>query len=219
MNGSLSSRDDNDHHHESDSDEAYMDALDTLSKGETSYYNYSVSGAMTTDVPQHTLNKNIVKEKPREVKILVNKDDKKGQLRYVPNFLEDDTHDKKESEEESADDSDFDLKILANKSSRFCGLTPLGFFSMNRVRGMCMKTRLPISPAGNYLALLLLVLSVDPKMRGDVPERSIPFGKEANDELVKMIDGKSLKNIIFREDRYGRFVGDIYCNDKFVHVI
>nr|GFB26239.1 hypothetical protein [Tanacetum cinerariifolium] len=35
---------------------------------------------MTTDVPQHTLKKNIFKEKPREVKILVNTDDK-GQLR------------------------------------------------------------------------------------------------------------------------------------------
>ncbi|GJT29127.1 staphylococcal-like nuclease CAN2 [Tanacetum coccineum] len=141
-NVSLSSRDDNDHHHESDIHEAYMDALDTLSR---------------------------------------------------------------ESKEESADDSDFDLKILANKSSKFCGLTPRGFCFANRVRGMCMETRLPISPAGNkslltYLALLLLVLSVDPKMRGDAPERSIPFGKEAKDELVKMIDGKSLKIIIFRKD-------------------
>ncbi|GJV46958.1 probable beta-1,3-galactosyltransferase 2 isoform X1, partial [Tanacetum coccineum] len=36
--------------------------------------------AMTTDVPQHTLKKNVVKEKQREVKILVNTDDKKGQL-------------------------------------------------------------------------------------------------------------------------------------------
>ncbi|GKC95795.1 hypothetical protein Tco_1161237, partial [Tanacetum coccineum] len=39
-NVSLSSRDDNDHHHESDIDEAYMDAL---ARGETSYYNCSVS--------------------------------------------------------------------------------------------------------------------------------------------------------------------------------
>lgn len=105
--------------------------------------------AMTTDVPQHTLKKNVVKEKPREVKILVNTDDKKGQLRYGPNFLEDDTHDKKESEEESADDSDSDIKILGNKSSKFCGLIPRGFCSANPVRGMCMKTRFPISPAGN----------------------------------------------------------------------
>nr|GEX66390.1 staphylococcal-like nuclease CAN2 [Tanacetum cinerariifolium] len=55
------------------------------------------------------------------------------------------------------------------------------------------------------------------RLRGiDAPERSMPFGKEAKDELVKMIDGKSLKIMIFGVDRYGRFVGDIYCNGKFV---
>ncbi|GKA75579.1 hypothetical protein Tco_0781957 [Tanacetum coccineum] len=71
---------------------------------------------MSTDVPQHTLKKNVVKEKTREVKILVNIDDKKGQLRYVPKFLEDDTHDKKESEEESADDCATTFPGAAKKS-------------------------------------------------------------------------------------------------------
>ncbi|GJY36979.1 staphylococcal-like nuclease CAN2 [Tanacetum coccineum] len=55
------------------------------------------------------------------------------------------------------------------------------------------------------------------RLRGiDAPENSMPYGKEAKDELVKIIDGKCLKILIFDEDQYGRFVGDIYCNGIFV---
>ncbi|KAI3783505.1 hypothetical protein L1987_42589 [Smallanthus sonchifolius] len=55
------------------------------------------------------------------------------------------------------------------------------------------------------------------RLRGiDAPERSMPYGKEAKNELVKMIEGKCLKILIFDEDRYGRFVGDVYCNGIFV---
>ncbi|XP_052623451.1 uncharacterized 38.1 kDa protein isoform X4 [Lactuca sativa] len=55
------------------------------------------------------------------------------------------------------------------------------------------------------------------RLRGiDAPESAMPYGKEAKDELVKIIDGKCLKILIFDEDQYGRFVGDIYCNGIFV---
>ncbi|KAF5790411.1 putative staphylococcal nuclease (SNase-like), SNase-like, superfamily [Helianthus annuus] len=55
------------------------------------------------------------------------------------------------------------------------------------------------------------------RLRGiDAPEHSMPYGKEAKDELIKIIEGKCLKILIFGEDRYGRFVGDIYCNGVFV---
>ncbi|KAL7583873.1 uncharacterized 38.1 kDa protein [Lactuca sativa] len=55
------------------------------------------------------------------------------------------------------------------------------------------------------------------RLRGiDAPENAMPYGKEAKDELVKIIDGKCLKILIFDEDQYGRFVGDIYCNGIFV---
>ncbi|KAL8251911.1 hypothetical protein R6Q59_035604 [Mikania micrantha] len=51
------------------------------------------------------------------------------------------------------------------------------------------------------------------RLRGiDAPESSMPYGKEAKDELVKMIDGKCLTILVFGEDHYGRFVGDVYCN-------
>ncbi|XP_076953456.1 putative 38.1 kDa protein [Bidens hawaiensis] len=55
------------------------------------------------------------------------------------------------------------------------------------------------------------------RLRGiDAPKRSMPYGKEAKDELVKIIEGKRLKILVFGEDRYGRFVGDVYCNGMFV---
>ncbi|XP_071728705.1 staphylococcal-like nuclease CAN1 [Rutidosis leptorrhynchoides] len=55
------------------------------------------------------------------------------------------------------------------------------------------------------------------RLRGiDAPETSMPYGKEAKEELAKILDGKCLKILIFGEDRYKRFVGDIYCNGIFV---
>ncbi|CAH2063990.1 unnamed protein product, partial [Thlaspi arvense] len=58
------------------------------------------------------------------------------------------------------------------------------------------------------------------RLRGiDSPESKMPFGKEAHDELLKMVEGKILKVLVYEEDRYGRCVGDIYCNGKFVQEV
>lgn len=55
------------------------------------------------------------------------------------------------------------------------------------------------------------------RLRGiDAPESAMPYGKEAKEELSKIVLGKPLKVLIFDEDRYGRCVGDIYCNGVFV---
>ncbi|OIW16212.1 hypothetical protein TanjilG_18927 [Lupinus angustifolius] len=55
------------------------------------------------------------------------------------------------------------------------------------------------------------------RLRGiDAPESSMPFGKEAKTELTKIVQNKSLRVLIYGEDRYGRCVGDIYCNGMFV---
>ncbi|OVA17220.1 hypothetical protein BVC80_1837g15 [Macleaya cordata] len=55
------------------------------------------------------------------------------------------------------------------------------------------------------------------RLRGiDAPESAMPFGKEAKDELIKLVQGKCLLVHVYGEDRYGRIVGDIYCNGKFV---
>lgn len=54
------------------------------------------------------------------------------------------------------------------------------------------------------------------RLRGiDAPESAMPYGKEAKEELTKIIQGKSLRVLVFDEDRYGRCVGDIYCNGIF----
>ncbi|PPS11926.1 hypothetical protein GOBAR_AA08687 [Gossypium barbadense] len=50
----------------------------------------------------------------------------------------------------------------------------------------------------------------------DAPEMSMPFGKEAKEELVKLVHGKCLRVLVYGEDRYGRCVADIYCNGIFV---
>lgn len=55
------------------------------------------------------------------------------------------------------------------------------------------------------------------RLRGiDAPEGSMPYGKEAKEELVKIVEGKCLRVLVYGEDRYGRCVGDIYCNGIFV---
>ncbi|XP_022764956.1 staphylococcal-like nuclease CAN2 isoform X2 [Durio zibethinus] len=55
------------------------------------------------------------------------------------------------------------------------------------------------------------------RLRGiDAPESSMQYGKEAKEELAKLVGGKCLRVLVYGEDRYGRCVGDIYCNGKFV---
>ncbi|XP_009350685.2 staphylococcal-like nuclease CAN2 [Pyrus x bretschneideri] len=58
------------------------------------------------------------------------------------------------------------------------------------------------------------------RLRGiDAPEGEMPYGEEAKQELVKLIQGKRLRVLIYGEDRYGRCVGDVYCNDIFVQEV
>lgn len=52
----------------------------------------------------------------------------------------------------------------------------------------------------------------------DAPESKMPYGQEAKEELVKLVQGKCLKVLVFTEDRYGRSVGDVYSNGIFVQV-
>lgn len=55
------------------------------------------------------------------------------------------------------------------------------------------------------------------RLRGiDAPESAMPYGKEAKAELTKIVQGKSLRVLVYGDDRYGRCVGDIYCNGIFV---
>lgn len=57
------------------------------------------------------------------------------------------------------------------------------------------------------------------KNRGiDAPESAMPYGKEAKEELTQLVQGKCLTVLAYEQDRYGRCVGDIYCNGIFVQV-
>lgn len=50
----------------------------------------------------------------------------------------------------------------------------------------------------------------------DAPESSMPYGKEAKQELVRLVQGKVLKIHVYDSDRYGRLVGDVDCDGVFV---
>ncbi|KAK8575542.1 hypothetical protein V6N13_033217 [Hibiscus sabdariffa] len=43
----------------------------------------------------------------------------------------------------------------------------------------------------------------------DTPKSSMPCGKEAKEELVKLVQGKCVRVLVYGEDRLGRCVGDI----------
>lgn len=52
----------------------------------------------------------------------------------------------------------------------------------------------------------------------DAPEGEMPYGEESKQELLKLVQGKSLRILVYGEDQYGRSVGDIYSNGIFVQV-
>ncbi|XP_074573183.1 putative staphylococcal-like nuclease CAN1 [Curcuma longa] len=55
------------------------------------------------------------------------------------------------------------------------------------------------------------------RLRGvDAPESQMPYGKEAKDELAKLVQGKCLRIDVYNIDHFGRHVGDIYCNGVFI---
>ncbi|KAE8792587.1 putative staphylococcal-like nuclease CAN1 [Hordeum vulgare] len=55
------------------------------------------------------------------------------------------------------------------------------------------------------------------RLRGiDAPENSMRYGREAKEELVKLVQGRTLKISIYDTDRYGRLVADVDCNGIFV---
>ncbi|CAM0145669.1 unnamed protein product [Urochloa decumbens] len=55
------------------------------------------------------------------------------------------------------------------------------------------------------------------RMRGiDAPELEMTYGKESKDALVKLIGGKRVTIHVYGLDQFGRYVGDIYCDNVFV---
>ncbi|KAF0889860.1 hypothetical protein E2562_033839 [Oryza meyeriana var. granulata] len=55
------------------------------------------------------------------------------------------------------------------------------------------------------------------RMRGiDAPELEMQYGEESRNGLVKLIGGKNVKVYVYDLDQFGRYVGDIYCNNVFI---
>ncbi|KAI3868702.1 hypothetical protein MKX03_025952 [Papaver bracteatum] len=58
------------------------------------------------------------------------------------------------------------------------------------------------------------------RLRGiDAPENKQPFGKEAKKELTKLVKGNCVVVHVYGEDKYGRLVGDVYCNGQFAQEV
>ncbi|KAK9683668.1 hypothetical protein RND81_10G157700 [Saponaria officinalis] len=58
------------------------------------------------------------------------------------------------------------------------------------------------------------------RLRGiDAPESSMPYGKQAKEELANLLQGKCLRVLVYGDDRYGRCVADIYCNGVFAQEV
>ncbi|KAH9309811.1 hypothetical protein KI387_037722 [Taxus chinensis] len=58
------------------------------------------------------------------------------------------------------------------------------------------------------------------RLRGvDAPEGQMPYGKEAKEALLNLVEGKCLRILVYGKDRYGRTVGDVYCGDVFVQEV
>lgn len=46
----------------------------------------------------------------------------------------------------------------------------------------------------------------------------MPYGKEAKEALLKLVEGKCLTVHVYNTDRYGRSVGDLHVGGVFVQV-
>ncbi|KAJ8556132.1 hypothetical protein K7X08_022890 [Anisodus acutangulus] len=159
-----------------DGDEAYLDALDTLSRTESSYLNCSISGlsefdepitnpqtkdfmmgrflpaakAMTSDktseTPYYVRKKQPPVEDQRRQMIKVINGDRRPQLRYGPSFTL--YHSQAHEEEEESDDDGCDNGNLPSKIS---GLLPhfclkSSLRLLNPVHAMSVRTRVAVSP-------------------------------------------------------------------------
>lgn len=58
------------------------------------------------------------------------------------------------------------------------------------------------------------------RLRGiDAPESQMPYGKEAKQVLLNLVEGKSLRVLVYDQDRYGRTVADLYSKGVFIQEV
>ncbi|KAH7436128.1 hypothetical protein KP509_05G003900 [Ceratopteris richardii] len=58
------------------------------------------------------------------------------------------------------------------------------------------------------------------RLRGiDAPESKMPFGPQSKAMLQELVQGQSLRLLVYTLDRYGRIVADVFCKKGFVQEI
>jgi endonuclease YncB( thermonuclease family) len=72
---------------------------------------------------------------------------------------------------------------------------------------------------GDTVTVLNCTTQVEIRFEGiDTPESKQPFGTKAKQALSKMVFGKQVKVEWKEKDRYGRTLGNIHCNGKWVNL-
>ncbi|CAM6050246.1 unnamed protein product [Sphagnum compactum] len=58
------------------------------------------------------------------------------------------------------------------------------------------------------------------RLRGvDAPETKQPYGPQAKAVLLSLVEGRSLRVLVYGVDQYGRIVADIYCKNVFIQEV
>jgi endonuclease YncB( thermonuclease family) len=53
----------------------------------------------------------------------------------------------------------------------------------------------------------------------DAPETKQPYGPQAKAVLLSLVEGRSLRVLVYGVDQYGRIVADIYCKNVFIQEV
>jgi len=52
----------------------------------------------------------------------------------------------------------------------------------------------------------------------DAPEIEQPYGRQAQAVLLGLVEGHSLRLLVYDDDYFGRKVADVYCDNVFIQV-
>ncbi|XP_078177621.1 putative staphylococcal-like nuclease CAN1 [Carex rostrata] len=106
-----------------------------------------------------------------------------------------------------------EIKRASKEYTKAC--TAKNFQRVNNLRKTITDAGYRMVASQNGIEILAKKYRI--RFRGiDAPESAMPYGKEAKEELVKLVKDKICKIYVFGDDRYGRCVGDVYCGKVFI---
>ena len=113
------------------------------------------------------------------------------------------------------------LRLFSMKLLAFVGyFSTLSLFRMNLLASIgyfsMLRCKLDINMINKRLGGAILNFGCLKSCRGfDAPESQMPYGKEAKQVLLNLVEGKSPRVLVYDQDCYGRSVADIYSRGVF----